>query len=147
MAITGGDGSTATGAAPTAGARATVAANQTTLGKVLADSHDRTLYLFEKDTHGKSACSGACTSAWPPLLTRGKPITGSGASSSLLGTTARPGGARQVTYDGHPLYYYAGDEVPGQTNGQGLDQFGAAWFVISPTGRAITSGDGGGGVY
>ena len=148
LAIAGcGDSSPAAGTARAAGANTAVNVDRTGLGRVLADSHDRTLYLFEKDAGGKSTCSGPCASAWPPLLVHGKLVAVAGASSSLLGTTARSGGVRQATYDGHPLYYYAGDEVPGQTNGQGLDQFGAAWFVLSPTGKAITSAGTGGAVY
>lgn len=148
LAIAGcGDSSPAAGTASAAGTSTTVNVDRTGLGKVLADSHDRTLYLFEKDADGKSTCSGPCASAWPPLLVHGKLVAGAGASSSLLATTALSGGARQVTYDGHPLYYYAGDEVPGQTNGQALDQFGAAWFAVSPAGKAITSAGAAGGVY
>ena len=80
----------------------------------------RTLYLFEKDKRGHSACSGTCTTYWPPLITHGKPIAGRGAKSSLLGTIRRANGSRQVTYAGHALYRYVRDTKAGQTNGEGL---------------------------
>lgn len=115
------------------------------LGKILVDANGRALYLFEKDTGGKSSCSGSCASVWPPLTASGKPAPGGGVSASALGTTSN-GGKTQVTYDGHPLYYYVSDSGPGQTSGQGLNQFGALWYVLSPQGQAIKSGgDGSGG--
>jgi predicted lipoprotein with Yx(FWY)xxD motif len=154
MAIAGcgGGGSSQAASAPNAGGRATVEVTGNPLGKILVDSHGRTLYLFEKDTGGKSTCSGACASAWPPFTTDGKPVARAGAAGSRLATTTRAGGAREVTYGGHPLYYYAGDEAAGETNGQGLAQFGAEWYVVSPAGKAITSSalgpaSGGGGGY
>jgi predicted lipoprotein with Yx(FWY)xxD motif len=107
------------------------------LGKILVDSKGRTLYLFEKDTGPKSTCSGACAAAWPPFTTSGKPKAGAGVKASMLGTTARSDGTREVTYNGHPLYYYAGDQAPGDTNGQNLDQFGAEWYVLAPGGTAV----------
>ena len=107
------------------------------LGKILVDSKGRSLYLFEKDTGTKSTCSGACASAWPPLTTTGKPKAGSGVTASLLGTTTRSDGKTEVTYNGHPLYYYAGDQKAGDTNGQNLDQFGAEWYVLSPAGKKV----------
>jgi predicted lipoprotein with Yx(FWY)xxD motif len=110
------------------------------LGKILVDSKGRTLYLFEKDTGTKSTCSGACAAAWPPLTTSGKPKAGAGANASMLGTTKRSDGTREVTYNGHPLYYYAGDQAAGDTNGQGLDQFGAEWYVLSPAGHKVEDG-------
>jgi predicted lipoprotein with Yx(FWY)xxD motif len=107
------------------------------LGKILVDSKGRTLYLFEKDTGTKSTCAGACAAAWPPFTTSGKPKAGAGANASMLGTTMRSDGTREVTYNGHPLYYYAGDQAAGDTNGQGLDQFGAEWYVVSPAGHNV----------
>jgi predicted lipoprotein with Yx(FWY)xxD motif len=115
---------------------AAVDVDRTSLGRVLADVHGRTLYLFAKDTSDRSTCSGACATVWPPLLTGGRPVARAGAASSQLGTTRRAG--FQVTYRGHPLYHYSGDEVPGETNGQELDQFGAFWYAVSPAGKAIT---------
>jgi predicted lipoprotein with Yx(FWY)xxD motif len=119
------------------GGAATVNVTNTKLGKILVDSQGRTLYLFEKDKGPKSTCSGACASAWPPFMTSGKPKAGSGARASLVGTSARSDGTREVTYNGHPLYYYAGDQKAGDTNGQDLTQFGAGWYVVSPAGSKI----------
>ena len=108
------------------------------LGTVLVDSQGNTLYLFEKDTGSKSTCFGACATSWPPLRSDGKPTAGSGANASMLGTTPRSDGKPQVTYDGHPLYTFAGDQGPGQTTGQGVNAFGALWYVVAPDGTAIT---------
>jgi predicted lipoprotein with Yx(FWY)xxD motif len=98
----------------------------------------------------KSACSGACASLWPPVRANGKPSVGDGANASQVGTTTRSDGAPQVTYNGHPLYLYQGDQKPGDTSGQGLSAFGAAWYALSParnqiTGQASSSGGGGSG--
>lgn len=105
------------------------------LGTHLVGPSGRTLYLWVADSKNKSRCSGACAAVWPPLTAKGH-LTGAGAvHASLLGTTS---GHKQVTYDGHPLYYYTGDSHPGTTAGQGSDGFGAKWWVVSPTGAAIT---------
>jgi predicted lipoprotein with Yx(FWY)xxD motif len=130
----GGYGSS--GTAPASGGAssvATVSATSTNLGTVLVDGSGRTLYLFEKDQGDRSACAGACVAAWPVDQSSGTPKVGSGVKASLLGTIKRGDGATQVTYDHHPLYYYAGDSQPGQHNGQGVDAFGAAWFVVTPS--------------
>jgi predicted lipoprotein with Yx(FWY)xxD motif len=105
------------------------------LGKILVDSKGRTLYLFEKDKGPTSTCSGACAAAWPPFTTNGKPKAGSGVTASMLGTTKRSDGTTEVVYNGHPLYRYSGDQNAGDTNGQNLDQFGAEWYVVSPSGK------------
>ena len=147
----GGDNSAS--ASPSSAKNAAVdVANNSGLGKILVDSQGRTLYLFEKDKGTMSACSGACASAWPPYTTSGKATAGPGATASLVGTAARSGGQRQVTYNGRPLYRYAGDQSAGDANGQGLDQFGAEWYVLSPAGtqvegNASSSTGGGGGGY
>ena len=107
------------------------------LGTILVDSHGRTLYLFAKDKNGKSACSGACAAYWPPLMASGKPRALAGVKASLLGTTRRSNGRLQVTYRHHPLYRYAGDTSKGQLNGQGLNDFGGYWWVLSPAGTKI----------
>ena len=114
-----------------------VALGKTALGKVLVDARGRTLYLFEKDKRGVSACYGACATYWPPLLSPAKARPGSGVRASLLGVTRRANGKRQVTYAGHPLYTYAGDTKAGQTAGEGLKNFGASWDVVSASGRAV----------
>jgi predicted lipoprotein with Yx(FWY)xxD motif len=135
-------GSTAAPSPPNAAAGgAKVAVANSPLGRILVDGHGLTLYLFEKDTSTASTCDGACASSWPPLTTTGSPLAGDGALAGKLGTTKRTGGKTEVTYNGHPLYYYAGDTKPGDTTGQGLDSFGAPWYVLSPAGEKIeTSG-------
>ena len=108
-------------------------------GSYLTDGSGRTLYLFMADKSGGSACSGACATAWPPLTTtgNGKAAAGSGVTASDLGTITRSDGKKQVTYNGHPLYYFAGDKSAGQAAGQGAVGFGAAWWIVSPVGMAI----------
>ncbi|HJU01899.1 MAG TPA: hypothetical protein VJ966_11925 [Actinomycetes bacterium] len=128
------------GAPPSSGApaAAVVEVRGTRLGQLLVDGQGRTLYLFEADKTGMSSCNGACASAWPPYLSGATPRAGAGVTGSLLGTSARgDDGGTQVTYAGHPLYYYAGDSEPGDTAGQGLDQFGARWYVLAPGGDKI----------
>lgn len=112
---------------------------RTSLGKVLADSRGHTLYLFAKDSRSKSACSGACAQAWPPLTTTAKPTASPGVASSKLGTINRGKGVKQVTYNGHPLYGFVKDTGPRQTHGQGLTAFGAKWFALTPSGKAAAS--------
>ncbi|MGW3769354.1 COG4315 family predicted lipoprotein [Actinomadura verrucosospora] len=119
------------------------------LGQIVVDGQSRTVYLFQKDTGTTSSCSGSCAAVWPPVTTSGKPQAGSGADAAKLGTTKRSDGTTEVTYSGHPLYYYAPDgTASGSAKGQGLNQFGAKWYVLSPSGSAVTkqpSGGGGGG--
>jgi predicted lipoprotein with Yx(FWY)xxD motif len=109
-------------------------------GTYLTGSGGRALYLWVADTHGKSVCSGACAKVWPPVLTSAAPTAGSGVLGSDLGTTTRSDGKKQVTYKGHPLYYYITDTAPGQLTGQGSNSFGAKWWLVAPSGSAITSG-------
>jgi predicted lipoprotein with Yx(FWY)xxD motif len=117
---------------------AKVGVRTTSLGKVLVNSKGVTLYLFEKDKNGKSACSGACAKAWPPLLSKGKPTAAGGASASKLGTTKRADGTTQVTYNGHPLYTFIKDnKKAGSTAGEGLKAFGAEWYVVGTNGKKI----------
>jgi predicted lipoprotein with Yx(FWY)xxD motif len=127
----------ATAAARPAARTATVATARTELGRIVADGRGRSLYLFEKDTRGRSACSGACAAYWPPLLTSGKPLAIKGAKPSLLGSIRRADGSRQVTYAGHPVYFFSGDAGRGQTNGEGLQDFGGGWYALTPAGRKI----------
>ena len=117
-----------------------VAVAKSPLGRILIDSKGITLYDFVKDKGTTSTCYGACAALWPPLLTTGKPIAGPGVRASLLGTTKRNDGKLEVTYGGHPLYYFVTDRKPGQTTGQGINQFGAPWWVISPAGKEIHGG-------
>jgi predicted lipoprotein with Yx(FWY)xxD motif len=145
-----GSGNNATGsAAPPKtdnGRPATVGvANNSKLGRILDDSDGRTLYLFAKDSGTKSACTGACASAWPPLRVGGKPTVGAGAKASIVGTTPRPDGQPQVTYNGHPLYTCTADQNPGDTNGQGLKAFGGGWFALSPAGVQVSGTGSNGG--
>jgi predicted lipoprotein with Yx(FWY)xxD motif len=128
--------STAAGPARTP---AVVSVGRTGLGAVLVDAQGRTLYLFDEDPPGQSACSAECAAVWPPLTTKGPPAAGQGAIQSELGTTRRSGGILQVTYHGHPLYLYIGDSGAGQTRGEGLSQFGAQWWTISAAGQKVTS--------
>lgn len=106
-------------------------------GNALVDSQGRSLYLFEADKAGKSNCSGACASAWPPATTSGKPTAGPGLSASKLGTTMRSDGTTELTYNGHPLYRYVADTKPGQATGEGLNQFGAKWYLLAASGHKI----------
>jgi predicted lipoprotein with Yx(FWY)xxD motif len=111
-------------------------------GTYLTDGSGRALYLWTADTGGKSVCSGACASEWPPLTANGTPAAAGGVEASDLGTVARSGGAKQVTYGGHPLYYYAGDSESKDTYGQGINSFGAKWWLVAPSGSAITGSAG-----
>jgi predicted lipoprotein with Yx(FWY)xxD motif len=119
---------------------ATVAVAKSPLGRILVDSKGITLYDFPKDKGTTSSCYGACAALWPPLLTKGKPVAGRGVRASLLGTSKRKDGRLEVTYNGHPLYYFVSDRKPGQTTGQALNQFGAPWWVLSPAGKEIHRG-------
>ena len=118
----------------------TVAAANSKLGKILVDRKGRALYDFVKDKGTMSTCYDACAALWPPLTTNAKPIAGHGVRASLLGVTKRKDGKLEVTYNRHPLYYYVADSKPGQTTGQGLNQFGAPWWVLSPAGKEIHRG-------
>lgn len=119
------------------------------LGSYLADSNGKSLYLFEADTSSTSTCTGACATTWPPFLVSSGQTpsiatspTSSSIQSSLLATSARPDGTTQVTYNGHPLYYYSGDTGPGTTVGQGLNQFGALWYLVQASGQALLQASG-----
>lgn len=118
----------------------TVAVAKTRIGRILVDSKGITLYDFVTDKGGVSGCYGACAALWPPLITKGKPHAGPGVRASLLGTTKRKDGKLEVTYNHHPLYYFVTDRKPGQTTGQGVNQFGGPWWVLSPAGREIHRG-------
>src|SRR3954469_5190344 len=115
----------------------TVTTAKSDLGTVLVDGDGKTLYLFEADKGGMSSCSGACATVWPPVTTNGSATAGAGAQAHLLGTTMRPDGTTEVTYAGHPLYWFSGDANAGDTNGEGLTDFGGAWYAISPAGSAV----------
>jgi predicted lipoprotein with Yx(FWY)xxD motif len=110
----------------------------TKVGKVLVAANGRTLYLFTADKGKKSACYGQCASFWPPLIAE-KPTAGAGLKASLLGTTKRKDGKLQVTYGGHPLYFFAQDKKAGDVNGQAFVHFGGTWWVVSAAGKKITA--------
>jgi predicted lipoprotein with Yx(FWY)xxD motif len=110
------------------------------VGTYLTGASGRSLYIWVADSGGKSSCSGACASAWPPLITKGAPTATSGAVASDLGVITRSDGTKQVTYKGRPLYYFAGDTAAGMTNGQGSNQFGAKWWLLSPSGGTVGGG-------
>jgi len=119
-------------------------------GAFLTDGSGRAVYDFLADSKNKSACSGACAAAWPPVVVTGQPTAGGGVTASGLSTITRSDGTKQVTYEGRPLYYYAGDTGPGMANGQGLNGFGHLWWLLTPTGASLTgsvtvSGGSGGG--
>jgi predicted lipoprotein with Yx(FWY)xxD motif len=124
---------------PSAGVATVKTANASGLGTILVDGQGRTIYLFQRDTGPTSTCSGACIAAWPAVATHGKPQASGGVAAGKLAVTKRSDGTTQVTYAGHPLYYYAGDATAGETNGQGLNAFGAKWYVMGTNGSAITT--------
>jgi predicted lipoprotein with Yx(FWY)xxD motif len=137
----GSSPSAAASPSPSPAARATsiATANDARLGQILVDGEGITVYLFVADKGTASTCYTSCAQIWPPVLTTGAPQAGAGATASLLGTTTRTDGKVQVTYGGHPLYYFVQDKRVGATTGQGVDGFGGLWWVVSPTGAAITT--------
>lgn len=116
-----------------------VAAGETALGRVLTDHGGRTLYAFTRDTDGRSSCYGDCAATWPALTVQGPVTAGEGLQADWLATAERRDGADQVTYRGMPLYSYAGDTQPGDTNGHGI---GGVWFAVTPDGRLIRTAAG-----
>ncbi|MEY9968087.1 putative lipoprotein with Yx(FWY)xxD motif [Streptacidiphilus sp. MAP12-16] len=120
------------------GVAATLQAHSSAEGQILVDGSGRTLYLFQADTGSTSNCNGTCAKAWPPDTTTGQP-NASGVTSSLVATSTRADHTTQVTYKGHPLYYFVQDSKAGDTNGQGVTAFGGTWYVVSPSGNAITT--------
>jgi predicted lipoprotein with Yx(FWY)xxD motif len=138
----GSNDNSATAASPppktASGKSATLGVESTSLGKILDDGQGHTLYLFQADTGTKSNCSGACATNWPPL-TSTNPTVGKGANASMVGTSKRSDGTTQVTYNGHPLYTFAGDSSAGDTSGQGVNAFGGLWYVVSPSGQQVTA--------
>lgn len=125
--------------APAVPANSAISVHQTSLGKTLTDANGRTLYLFAADKPNVSTLSAAGRAFWPPFTSAITPSATGGALAGKVGTVTGATGAGQVTYNGHPLYYFVGDHNPGQTSGQALNQFGARWYVLSPSGAGITS--------
>jgi predicted lipoprotein with Yx(FWY)xxD motif len=136
----GGGGHSKAAPSQAASSAPTVALAPSKFGKILVGSHGRTLYDFVADKTTSSTCYGACASLWPPLTVSGAPKAGPGIRASLLGTTKRTDGTTEVTYNGHPLYYYAGDTKAGDTTGQDINQFGALWYVLTANGAEVTHG-------
>src|SRR4051812_45679951 len=126
-------------------AAAAVSLHSGPAGKYLTDGSGRTLYVFAADKSSTSTCTGACAGEWPPFTTSGKPSASSGAKASLVATSARDDGTTQVTYAGHPLYYFSGDQAAGDMNGQGLDDFGGIWTAATASGGTVTAKSGSGG--
>lgn len=139
----GGYGAGATSAsspaAASAGKGTVVTVRSGSAGSYLANGSGRAVYLWTKDGKDSSACSGACAGVWPPVTASGGVSASGGASAAGLGTITRSDGTKQVTYDGHALYYYSGDTAAGMVNGQGINGFGAKWWLVAPSGSAITS--------
>jgi predicted lipoprotein with Yx(FWY)xxD motif len=125
---------------PEEGATFVSVASVSDLGQVLVDSSGQTLYDFHKDQGTTSSCYGGCESAWPPLLTEGKPNASNGAQEGLLGTSKRKDGSEQVTYAGHPLYTFSGDKGPGEATGNDVEAFGAEWYALTPSGAEPKDG-------
>ena len=136
-------GSTAAGTPASSGSStATVIESHAgSAGAFLTNSSGRAVYLWAADSMNKSMCSGACAQAWPPVTSKGQVTAANGAKAADLGTITRSDGTKQVTYLGHPLYFFAGDSGPGQTNGQGSNSFGAKWWLVAPAGTKITVAD------
>jgi predicted lipoprotein with Yx(FWY)xxD motif len=142
----GDSGSSGSTSASSGGATATVAvADNPQLGEILVDGEGRTLYLFEKDESNESYCNGECAKVWPPYTTKSGAKASEGAEAAKLGTLKRDDGSTQVTYNGAPLYLYASDTQAGEANGNELDQFGAEWYALHPSGENAEGSQGGGG--
>ena len=124
-------------AEPAGGKGTTVRTSDSQYGQVLFDGDDRAIYYFDKESGSKSECFGACAEAWPPVLTEGDPQAGPGAQAGLLGTTQRDDGTTQVTYDGHPLYYYV-DDPTGEVACHNVDEFGGLWLAVQGNGQPVS---------
>jgi predicted lipoprotein with Yx(FWY)xxD motif len=132
-------GGSASSAAAAAGSGLVIITKSGSAGAFLTDGSGRAVYLWMKDGKDSSACDGACAGAWPPVTATGAVSASGGVTMADLSTITRSGGAKQVVYDGHPLYYFSGDSGPGQVSGQGSDAFGAKWWLVDPAGTSITA--------
>jgi predicted lipoprotein with Yx(FWY)xxD motif len=140
-----GCGSSGTKAATASASPASSSSSSTTViktrtsshGKYLVDGQGRALYMFEADKHNMSNCPSNCLAIWPGFSAKGMPSVSGGVNAAKLGTAKAADGTTLVTYNGWPLYYYAGDQKPGDTAGQGLNDFGAKWYVVNPSGNKI----------
>jgi len=132
-------GGSASSAAAAAGSGLVITTKSGSAGAFLTNGSGRAVYLWMKDGKDSSACDGACAGAWPPVTATGAVSASGGVTMADLSTITRSGGAKQVVYDGHPLYYFSGDSGPGQVSGQGSDAFGAKWWLVDPAGTSITA--------
>jgi len=130
-------GETPTVGVPVTGETTVNTADVGTYGTVLVNGDGMPLYVFSKDTGGTSACTGDCTTEWIPLASQGAPVAGDGVDATLLGTITRDDGTMQVTYNGHPLYTFADDTGAGDAAGQGMEDNGGKWNLISATGEPV----------
>jgi predicted lipoprotein with Yx(FWY)xxD motif len=131
-------GGSSSNAAPRVAPGAAIGVKQTALGKTLVDASGRSVYLFEGDKPNRSTLSQAGLAEWPAFTSTATPMATGGVDAARIGTIAGPAGGRQVTYNGHPLYYFVGDRTPGSVSGQRLNDFGAVWYVLSASGNAVT---------
>jgi len=115
----------------------TIEAVRSQFGRIVADGTGQAVYVFDRETTSRPECYGGCAQAWPPVLTKGRPVAGKGARPGLLGTTRRRDGRRQVTLDGKPLYSYIADS-PGQVLCHDVDEFGGLWLVVRPDGTPVS---------
>jgi predicted lipoprotein with Yx(FWY)xxD motif len=132
-------GASSAGASASSSGGTVITTAKSSAGTFLTNGSGRAVYLWAKDTGDMSNCSGACAGAWPPVTTTGTATATGGAQASDIGTITRSDGTKQVTYDGHPLYYFSGDSGPGTATGQGSDGFGAKWWLVAPTGGDVTA--------
>jgi predicted lipoprotein with Yx(FWY)xxD motif len=135
----GGQPDTVSPAAAGGGSALSLTTHSSPLGTYLTDGNGRTVYVFSADRGMTSSCRGACAREWPPVTTSGAPTASGKVQSSMLGTDKRSGGVTQVTYAGHPLYYFADDESAGDMKGEGEDDFGGTWSAVAPSGTPISA--------
>ena len=135
----GGGGGGSSAPKPASGVAQVSSSDSAALGQILVDGSGRTLYMFAKDAGPASTCNGACAKNWPPLTTKSAPKVSGGVAGAAVKTTKRGDGNLQVTFQGHPLYYFSGDHSAGDANGQGVNEFGARWFALSPSGSHAKS--------
>jgi predicted lipoprotein with Yx(FWY)xxD motif len=109
-------------------------------GRILVDARGKTLYLFTADSPSATRCAGACAGAWPPYTVASSRLARASASAHAVGRLRRGDGSSQVTYHGHPLYYYVGDRLPGQILCQDVEEYDGHWWIVSPRGTAVTGG-------
>lgn len=134
----GGGGASVAGADAARGRGTVIAIGESQYGTILFDGDRRAIYVFDAEEGPRPRCYGDCATAWPPVLAKGDPRPGDGVvDASLIGTTERDDGATQVTYDGHPLYYYRPDP-PGEVLCQNVEEFGGLWLVVRPSGEPVS---------